>query len=268
MEKLFQRHLTNKKRKRALSKYSRKKAVPKKGGSLRKRNVDKGDRERSVSPVEVIKRLYLEIEKQELQYEQILGKEVKFYWTLFISLQLVTMLYVSVIISIMDLNILENRWIQVFIASGFTVFMTLTISITNSVGGRWLHGTLYQLIMPFKGGFYFLLFQALAWSLFSFALVLTIVKLFDLTFFQASQSRTYMRFAGLFGFLAEISLVTSLILFKGERNEDKQANQGPPQKEDDCVWEECEDDEGNVYYYNTSTKQTSTSLPDGLREAS
>ena len=63
----------------------------------------------------------------------------------------------------------KNEILATLFALGGTVLMSVSVIMTQSVYGPFIHGQAFKLIMPFRGGYTFVLLQGIGWGLFAAA---------------------------------------------------------------------------------------------------
>eukprot|EP00510_Aplanochytrium_minuta_P001940 CAMPEP_0184017856 /NCGR_PEP_ID=MMETSP0954-20121128/7794_1 /TAXON_ID=627963 /ORGANISM="Aplanochytrium sp, Strain PBS07" /LENGTH=442 /DNA_ID=CAMNT_0026299189 /DNA_START=591 /DNA_END=1919 /DNA_ORIENTATION=- len=172
-----------------------------------------------------------DLNKSNLNWEKIFGVENQNFWWMFVALQICISVYAGVIAFLIDMSFLKNAVIQRIIVVVFAVLMTITVSLTNTIGGKWRYGgARYRLFMPGQGGLQYVALQAFGWTSFAGSLVFTVFKMYDLA--NASESSLQlMRAAGVLGLMSEACLIMSLFVFDPSKS-------GPPEEltqEDDEV---------------------------------
>mmetsp|Transcript_12114 Transcript_12114/g.15845 ORF Transcript_12114/g.15845 Transcript_12114/m.15845 type:complete len:756 (-) Transcript_12114:255-2522(-) len=93
-----------------------------------------------------------------------------------------------------------------------TLVYFLLVPLTHLSG--YLCHQKWKLFQPFSGGSRFILFQALAWSLYALSLVLSLLWLFKFGF-VAKQAFGWITFSGATGVLSQVFMISSLLVFEG-----------------------------------------------------
>ncbi len=141
----------------------------------------------------------------------------KSWWWMFMGLQWALVLF-SFALAYVSESKLRNNLVQAIVLMVFTTALAYAVSITNLIGGKWMHGEkVFRSFMPLEGGAVFALLQALGWMSFAFALALTLSKLLSLVFGETAASgvlsNVSITFAGSLGIVSYLLIFTSILFF-------------------------------------------------------
>eukprot|EP00511_Aplanochytrium_stocchinoi_P001059 CAMPEP_0204843314 /NCGR_PEP_ID=MMETSP1346-20131115/47904_1 /ASSEMBLY_ACC=CAM_ASM_000771 /TAXON_ID=215587 /ORGANISM="Aplanochytrium stocchinoi, Strain GSBS06" /LENGTH=457 /DNA_ID=CAMNT_0051982435 /DNA_START=488 /DNA_END=1861 /DNA_ORIENTATION=- len=154
-----------------------------------------------------------ELNESNWDWNKVFGGDTTQFWWMFVSLQVCITVYAGVIAFLIDMDFLKNSLIQKIVTVVFSVLLTITVSLTNSVGGKWRYGgARYHLYMPGMGGGRYVALQGFGWTSFAFSLAFTVYKMYDLVNATGTNIQL-MRIAGGLGLLSELFLILSLFVF-------------------------------------------------------
>lgn len=154
-----------------------------------------------------------ELESGPWNFARVFGTSETFWW-MFVALEICVTFYSFAIALLIDYRFLENQTIQGLALVVYIGFLSTSIGLTNSIGGKWRHGEqAYRIFMPFQGGKLFTILQGVTWTSFALAIAFALWKLYNVLTIASSNVGGLMRLSGFLGLLSEILLVVSLCLF-------------------------------------------------------